>query len=174
MAVVWGTVKDHNGFIDVKSDRENGTEITVILPATRKALKSPSPANPLDDYKGNGETLLVVDDMKDQRLIATKIIEQLGYAVTSVESGEKAITYLKNHPTDLLVLDMIMDPGIDGLETYKRIKKTNPGQKAIITSGYAESGRAKMAQTMGVGTFLKKPYTVHNLACAIRNELNKE
>jgi two-component system, cell cycle sensor histidine kinase and response regulator CckA len=173
MAVVWGTVQDHKGFIDVKSDRESGTEITVTLPATRRELNASSPVNPLDDYKGNGETLLVVDDMKDQRLIATKIIEQLGYVAKSVESGENAVKLLKNQQIDLLVLDMIMDPGIDGLETYKRIKKINPDQKAIITSGYAESDRAKMAQRMGVGTFLRKPYTVHNLACAIKNELNR-
>ena len=173
MAVVWGTVQDHKGFIDVESDRASGTEITVILPATRKEIKTPKPENPLDDFKGNGETLLVVDDSQDQRQIATKIIEQLGYAAKSVESGEKAVKLLENQKVDLLILDMIMDPGIDGLETYKRIKEKTPGQKAIITSGYAESDRAKMAQRMGVGTFLRKPYTVHNLACAIKNELNR-
>jgi len=173
MAVVWGTVEDHKGFIDVKSVEGRGTQITIVLPATRKGLLNSMPSIPLDEYNGNGETLLVVDDSKDQRHIAKKIIEQLGYNVESTESGEQAVELLKSKKVDLLVLDMIMDPGIDGLETYKQIKQINPKQKAIITSGYAESERAKMAQKIGVGSYLKKPYTVQNLARAIKIELNR-
>ena len=173
MAVVWGTVEDHNGLIDVKSVEGRGTQITIILPATRKELLNSKPPNPLDDYKGNGETLLIVDDSKDQRQIATKIIEQLGYIAKSTESGENAVEIMRNQKVDLLILDMIMDPGIDGLETYKQIKKIHPNQKAIITSGYAESERAIMAQQIGVGSYLKKPYTVQNLARAIKTELNR-
>jgi CheY-like chemotaxis protein len=115
----------------------------------------------------------VVDDLKEQREIATRIIEQLGYVVKSAESGEHAVELLKHEKADLLILDMIMDPGIDGFETYHQVKKLHPHQKAIITSGYAETERVKMAQRMGVGGYLKKPYTVHNLACAIKTELNR-
>ena len=173
MAVVWGTVEDHQGYIDVQSSEGRGTHITISLPATREESLSQLPSNPLDDYKGNGETLLVVDDTKEQRQIATKIIEQLGYVAKSAESGEKAIEMLKHEKADLLILDMIMDPGIDGLETYCQVKKLRPHQKAIITSGYAETERVKVGQHMGLGGYLKKPYTVHNLACAIKTELNR-
>jgi CheY-like chemotaxis protein len=173
MAVVWGTVQDHHGHIDVQSAKGKGTRVTVFLPATRMESLVPVPLNPLDAYRGTGETVLVVDDLKEQREIATRIIEQLGYVVKSAESGEHAVELLKHEKADLLILDMIMDPGIDGFETYHQVKKLHPHQKAIITSGYAETERVKMAQRMGVGGYLKKPYTVHNLACAIKTELNR-
>jgi two-component system, cell cycle sensor histidine kinase and response regulator CckA len=72
---------------------------------------------------------------------------------------------------DLLVLDMIMDPGIDGLETYKKISKLNPGQKAIITSGFSENSRVRKVQQLGAGQYVKKPYTIENIGQAVRNEL---
>jgi PAS domain S-box-containing protein len=173
MAVVWGTVQDHHGYIDVQSVEGRGTDVTAFLPATRKEALAPVPLNPMDAFKGTGETVLVVDDMKEQREIAAKIIEQLGYSVKSADSGEQAIELLKHERADLLILDMIMDPGMDGLETYHQAKKLHPRQKAIITSGYAETERVKVAQHLGVGGYLKKPYTVHNLACAIKTELNR-
>jgi CheY-like chemotaxis protein len=164
---------EDNGHIDIQSAEGRGTQVTVCLPATRKELLAPGPQNPLDAYKGAGETVLVVDDMKEQREIAAKIIEKLGYAAKFAESGEQAVELLKHERADLLILDMIMDPGIDGLETYHQVKKLHPHQKAIITSGYAETERVRMAQRFGVGGYLKKPYTVHNLACAIKAELNR-
>jgi PAS domain S-box-containing protein len=173
MAVVWGTVQDHHGYIDVQSAEGRGTDVTVYLPATRKESLKSAPANPLDSFRGAGEMVLVVDDMKEQREIAAKIIEQLGYVAKSVESGEQAVELLKNERADLVILDMIMDPGIDGLETYHRVKQLHPHQKAIITSGYAETERVQIAQRLGAGSYLKKPYTVHNLAVAIKSELNR-
>jgi CheY-like chemotaxis protein len=122
---------------------------------------------------GAGETILIVDDMDEQREIATRIITQLGYVAKSVDSGEKAIQFLRREKADLLILDMIMDSGIDGFETYRRVKKSNPHQKAIIISGYAETDRVRSAQRLGAGSYLKKPYTVHNLAAAIKTELNR-
>lgn len=59
-------------------------------------------------------------------MIASIILKQLGYLVTSVSSGEEAIEYLKSTSADLIILDMIMDPGIDGLETYRRILELHP------------------------------------------------
>lgn len=173
MAVVWGTVQDHHGYIDVRSAEGRGTEVTAYLPATREESIKPVPASSLDSFKGAGETVLVVDDMKEQREIAAKIIEQLGYVAKSVESGEQAVDLLKHERADLLILDMIMEPGIDGLETFHRVKKLHPHQKAIITSGYAETDRVQIAQRLGAGSYLKKPYTVHNLAVAIKSELNR-
>ena len=81
---------------------------------------------------GKGEAILVVDDVQEQREVATNILTRLGYKVDSVASGEEAITYLKINKADLVILDMIMDPGIDGLETYRRILEISPRQKSII------------------------------------------
>jgi two-component system cell cycle sensor histidine kinase/response regulator CckA len=173
MAVVWGTVQDHHGYIDVRSVEGRGTEVSAFLPATREPCPKPAPSNSLEPFKGAGETVLVVDDMKEQREIAARIIEQLGYVAKSAESGEQAVELLKREQADLLILDMIMEPGIDGLETFHRVKKLHPHQKAIITSGYAETDRVQVAQRLGAGSYLKKPYTVHNLAVAIKSELNR-
>lgn len=173
MAVVWGTVQDHHGSIEVRSTEGRGTEVTAFLPATRQESLKPAPADSLEPFRGAGETVLVVDDMREQREIAAKIIEQLGYVAKSAESGEQAVELLKRERADLLILDMIMEPGIDGLETFHRVKKFQPHQKAIITSGYSETDRVQLAQRLGAGSYLKKPYTVHNLAVAIKTELNR-
>jgi PAS domain S-box-containing protein len=173
MAVVWGTVQDHRGHIDIRSTEGQGTEVIAYLPATREASSKLSPEPCLDAFKGAGETILVVDDMNEQREIAAKIITQLGYTAKSVDSGEKAVELLAHEKVDLLILDMIMDPGIDGLETFHRVKKSHPHQKAIITSGYAETHRVKTAQRLGAGGYLRKPYTVQNLAVAIKAELTR-
>ncbi|MBW2338583.1 MAG: PAS domain S-box protein [Deltaproteobacteria bacterium] len=143
MAVVWGTVKDHRGYIDLQSKEGHGTEITLYFRVTRKVFPQEAEMVTIEDFMGEGESILVVDDLLEQRQIATEMLEKLGYSVTTMPSGEEAVKYLHNHTTDLLMLDMIMEPGIDGLETYKKILKIHPGQKSIIASGYSESARVK-------------------------------
>jgi CheY-like chemotaxis protein len=173
MAVVWGTVKDHNGYIDVQSIENQGTTFTIYFPVTRQ--EAPADVTPfsIDVYKGNGESILVVDDIAQQREIASGILTLLGYKVTSVPSGEHAVSYLEDHPADLLVLDMIMDPGMDGLDTYARALEIRPGQKAIIASGFSETKRVKEAQDLGAGAYVKKPYTIEKLGLAVREELDR-
>ena len=122
---------------------------------------------------GNGESILVVDDIKEQRDVASMILSELGYTVTTASSGEDAVEYLKNHAVDLLFLDMIMDPGIDGLDTYKRILEFHPGQKAIIVSGFSETDRVKDAKGLGAGQYIRKPYTLEKIGIALRTELDK-
>ena len=112
---------------------------------------------------GNGESILVVDDVETQRIIATSILTQLKYSVASAASGEEALEYLRDNPVDLLVLDMIMAPGINGLETYRRALELRPSQKAIITSGFSETGYVKQARALGAGRYVKKPYTVEKI-----------
>ncbi|MFC1516178.1 response regulator [Thermodesulfobacteriota bacterium] len=171
MAVVWGTVKDHLGYIDVRSTMGQGTEFTLYFPVTRQKLPEVSAMIPLDEYLGTGETILVVDDVAEQREIACEILKRLNYHVTAVSGGEAAIEYLKTHTADLVILDMIMDPGIDGLETYRKILDIRPGQRAIIASGFSESEQVKAAQNLGAGSYLKKPYLLETLGKAVRSEL---
>ena len=120
------------------------------------------------------ESILIVDDVKEQRDIAAQMLAKLGYCVTSVPSGEEAINYMKENSADLLILDMIMEPGMDGLETYKRILSHHPGQKAIIVSGFTETDRVKEAQKLGVGAYIQKPYILEKLGMAVRDELDKK
>ncbi|SPD75910.1 putative Histidine kinase [uncultured Desulfobacterium sp.] len=173
MAVVWGTVKDHDGYIDAKSVEGEGTIFTVYLPATRQELTKSIQGHRIEDYHGAGENILVVDDVEEQRRIATGMLEKLGYSVSSVASGKEAVEYMKNNSADLLIMDMIMDPGIDGLDTYKNILKIHPGQKAIIASGFSESERVKEAQRLGAGRFIRKPYSLEKIGLAVKAELGR-
>ena len=122
---------------------------------------------------GRGETILVIDDVKEQREIASAMLKQLGYFVTSVSSGEEALDYMKDHSADLLILDMIMSPGIDGLDTYKKILEIHSGQKAIIASGFSETDRVKEVQRLGAGAYIKKPYTLEKVGLAVKTELER-
>jgi two-component system, cell cycle sensor histidine kinase and response regulator CckA len=174
MAVVWGTVKDHRGTVDIKSIQAQGTTVTLLLPSTKEHRMQPSEPATIEELKGSGERILVVDDIKEQREIAAGILTRLGYKVESVSSGEAAVDYLKKQRVDLVVLDMIMDPGIDGLETYRRIVRIRSGQRAVITSGFSESDRVHEARQLGAGAYVKKPYRFETIAKAIKVELKRE
>jgi len=171
LAVVWGTVKDHNGHIDIHSYLEKGTRFTLYFPVTEKEMGDNSRSIRIEAYMGKGESILVVDDIEDQRKIATNILTKLNYTVRSTVSGEEAVDYLKNHTADLVILDMIMNPGMDGLDTYKKIIETHPGQKAIITSGFSPTARVKELQNIGAGAYIKKPYTIEKIGIAVKAEL---
>ncbi|MDX2455858.1 response regulator, partial [Desulfosarcina sp.] len=171
MAVVWGTVKDHNGYIDVVSTQGRGTTFTLYFPATREARHADIENRSMHGLRGCGETILVVDDMPDQREIATHILTRLGYTVASVPSGEAAVEYMKTGRADLLILDMIMDPGMDGLDTSREILKNPPGQKTIIASGFSENDRVREANRLGASKYLKKPYTIESIGMAVKTEL---
>ncbi len=171
MAVVWGSVKDHFGYIDIESTVGKGTAVKIYLPVTRQERTAKDKKQCLDELRGN-ESILVVDDVKEQREVAQYLLETLGYEVETASSGEEAVEMCRKRDYDLLVLDMIMTPGIDGLETYIRIKEINPGQKAVIASGFSETERVSKAQELGAGSYIKKPYTMENLARAVRHELD--
>ena len=127
--------------------------------------------NLLTSFVGQGQSLLVVDDVVEQRHLAAAMLNRLGYRTTTVASGEEAVAYLADHWVDLLLLDMIMAPGIDGLETYQQVLALHPQQRAIIVSGYAETERVQAAMELGVRRYLKKPYTINGLAVAVKEAL---
>jgi signal transduction histidine kinase len=172
MTLVWSMVKDHGGFIDIQSTEGRGSLFDLYFPATRQNISETEEPFTLEDCLGT-ESVLIVDDIQEQREIATIMLQKLGYAVHSVASGEAAIAYLKNKKTDILVLDMIMEPGLDGCETYKGIIQDNPGQKAIIVSGFSESELVKEAQGLGAGEYIRKPYSLNQIARALRAELDR-
>ena len=174
MAVVYGAVKDHQGYIDVHSIEGVGTTFELYFPVTREAISAAQTTVPMEAYMGSGQNILVVDDVQAQREIASGILTHLGYSVATVSSGEKAIDHMTNNSPDLMILDMIMDPGIDGLDTYKKIVELRPRQEAIITSGFSETERVKECQRLGAGQFIQKPYTFEKIGMAVKNAINKE
>ena len=173
MAVVWGTVKDHNGYIHVRSTEGKGTTFTLYFPATREKLSEDRSHLAIGSYSGDGESILVIDDVEEQRKIASGMLKELGYSVVSVSSGEEAIEYLRTNKIDLLLLDMIMDPGMDGLDTYKQILELHPGQKAIIASGFSETDRVKELQSLGAGAYIRKPFLLEKIGLAVKEELEE-
>ena len=172
MTVIWATVKDQDGYIDLQSTEGKGTTIDIYLPATREAVTEKDRRVVLQDYLGS-EKIMVVDDVQEQREIAVNMLSRLGYKVFSASSGEAALALIRDNPVDLVVLDMIMPNGIDGLETYQAIISFYPGQKAIIASGYSESDRVRELQRLGAGVYIQKPYTMEKIGVAVRNELDK-
>ncbi len=173
LAVVEGTIKDHNGYIDVQSIEGKGSIFTLYFPVTREDITKTEQAILRSTYMGRGERILVIDDVDGQRLLASAMLESLGYKVESVAGGYEAVEFVKNQPFDLLILDMIMDPGIDGLETYRRILEIHKDQKAIIVSGFAMTERVRQAQEIGAGAYVKKPYLLEKIGIAVRRELDK-
>jgi PAS domain S-box-containing protein len=173
LAIVWGTVKDHNGYIDLQTEVGEGTTFTLYFPVTREELIAQPQKEPIERYMGNGESVLVVDDIAEQRDIAARLLTRLGYQVHAVSGGEEAVEYLKGNKANILVLDMIMAPGIDGLETYQRVLEISPKQKAIIVSGFSETERVRKAQEIGAGAYVKKPYVMEKIGVAIRDELTR-
>ena len=171
MAVVWGTVKDHGGYIDANSREGVGTTFSLYFPATREARQASSDPWSLADHHGSRETILVVDDVAEQRELACAMLTKLGYRTEAVSSGEAAVDSVVDRPVDLLLLDMIMDPGIDGLETYRRIAEYHPDQKVIIASGFSETGRVEEMQRLGAGEYVRKPYSMEKIGLAVKKAL---
>lgn len=170
MTVVWNTTKDLGGFINITSAEGKGTTFDLFLPAIRDDLPAAPERVSIEDLRGT-ERILIVDDVAEQREIASSILGKLGYTVAIAGSGEEALIWLEGNEIDIVVLDMIMDPGIDGCETYRRMLSLKPGLKAIIVSGFSESDRVLEAQRLGAAAYVKKPYTMERIALALRNEL---
>ncbi|MCX5906061.1 MAG: response regulator [Deltaproteobacteria bacterium] len=172
LAVVWGTAKDHKGYIDVFSREGKGSRFDLYLPVTRQEVNRKEPPVAPEEMMGP-EKVLITDDVQEQREVASLMLAKLGYDVKAVSSGEEAVAYLHDHPVDLVLLDMIMDPGMDGLETYKRILEINPQQKAILVSGYSETNRVKEALRLGAGAYVKKPFVMEKIGRVVRKELDR-
>jgi CheY-like chemotaxis protein len=173
MAIIWATVKDLCGYVDVKSKEGEGTIIDIYLPATRDSVEEEVHRVVLEDYLGT-ENIMVIDDVLEQREIAINMLTKLGYHVSSADSGEIALGLIKDNPVELVILDMIMPNGMDGLDTYRNIMTLFPGQKAIVASGFSESDRVKELKKLGVSTYVQKPYTLEKIGVAVRAELDRK
>lgn len=169
LSVVWNTIKDHDGGITVESD-DSGTAFNIYLHSSEENEIQPESNFDINSIKGSG-SILVVDDEQQQRDIATQMLSMLGYSVESVASGEEAVAFCRKKTVDILLLDMIMEPGINGFQTYQKIIALCPTQKAVITSGFSANNDVKEALALGVGGFITKPYSVKQLGETIQTVL---
>ncbi|MFC1734001.1 PAS domain S-box protein, partial [candidate division KSB1 bacterium] len=173
LTIVWNILKDYNGFIDVKSEAGIGTVFHLYFPSSEKIIREDDKSLDLAEFLGKGESVLVVDDEEIQREVCLDMLKKLNYTAAAVPSGEEAIEYVKKSGVDILVLDMILGTDLDGLDTFREIKKTYPDQKAIIITGYSASERIKEAQEIGAGELVSKPCTMRQMGTALRNELDR-
>lgn len=170
LAVVWNSVQDHGGTVHVESSGE-GTTFYLYFPASARKTAPKKSRSGIQELSGSGETVLVVDDESLQLDIADRMLKLLGYRPVCIGSGENAVAYLKEHCIDLILLDMMMDPGINGRQTFEQILRFHPGQKAVIASGFSESEDVKATLQMGARRYLKKPYSLEQLGRAIKDAM---
>ncbi len=172
LAVVWNTVQEHDGRIDVCGGA-GGAAFEVFFPRVRR--EETAPASPAEiPVSGNGRRILVVDDEETQRELACEMLNRLGYRTWAVSGGEAALEWLRTRSADLVLLDMLMPPGMNGRQTYEAIAAAHPGQRAVIASGFSEDAEVRRAQRAGAGGYLKKPYTLEEMGRAVRAELSRE
>ncbi len=171
LTIVWNTIQDHGGDITLKSSSE-GTTFTLYFPATRKkSAVQELQKEPATLHGGNGERILVVDDEELQRDIASQLLTALGYEAHSVPSGEEAVALIQEEDFDLVLLDMIMEPGMNGRVCFEQMRTHKQKIKAIIASGFSESDEVKRALQQGVSQFIRKPYTMQQLERSVNEAL---
>jgi signal transduction histidine kinase/ActR/RegA family two-component response regulator len=176
MTVVWGTVQDHQGYIDIQSQMGMGSTIRIYFPICAEDsadVEGEKHLGNLDNYRGQRQMVLVVDDVASQREIASAILKRFNYSVTVMGRGEDAVEWLKGNHADLLLMDMEMEPGWDGRQTYEAILEFKPDQQVVIASGFSEGEKIKKIKSMGVKRILKKPYTIETLIKTIYKEIHE-
>jgi CheY-like chemotaxis protein len=168
LAVVHGIVKDHGGYIDVQSREGNGTTFSLYFPLTGEEKNTRSYAAAHKPVSGTGH-ILVVDDEAGQRFMARRGLQKAGYKVTLAVDGHHALEMFSEAkasgdglPFDLVILDMIMEEGFDGLDTMMGIREMYSDIPVIIASGHAENGRSSAATDMGA-LWMPKPYDMNAL-----------
>jgi CheY-like chemotaxis protein len=172
LAMVYGIIKGHNGFINAYSEPGHGTAFTIYLPASEKEVVKEQRAVSEKILKGT-ETILLVDDEKMVLEVSKELLESMGYQVYAVGSGKEAIAvYMeKGNEIDMVLLDMIM-PGISGGETFDRLREINPDARVLLSSGYSITGQALEIMDKGCNGFIQKPFQLEKLSQKVREMLD--
>jgi two-component system, cell cycle sensor histidine kinase and response regulator CckA len=172
LASVYGIVKGHGGYIDVESEKRDGTTFSVYLPASDKKIRKPvNGSAPV--IEGN-ETILIVEDEAMVLEVGVKLLKSIGYTVFKAGSGMEAIDiYKENKDTvDMIILDMVM-PDMGGGEVYDRVKQINPDVKVLLSSGYSIDGKARDILGRGCNGFIQKPFNMKDLSRKIVEILSR-
>ncbi len=175
LAMVYGIVKNHGGYIMCYSELGKGTTFKIYFPV----LEGRSEVQPINQkeektvLEGKGETVLLVDDEETIRELGKKILERFGYNVILAEDGESAIKIYgdKCREISLVIMDYVM-PGMGGGKCVEEILKINPDAKIIIASGYSMNGPTKEALKLGAKGFINKPYDLREMLKIIKRFLS--
>ncbi|MCG2761187.1 MAG: response regulator, partial [Candidatus Delongbacteria bacterium] len=174
MAVVWGTIQDHNGYIELKSKMGEGTTFDIYLPALSEYLPFGADITEKTSFRGNGEKILILDDEEIQLEVADSLFTELNYKVRTFSDPHKTMKEIDDFKPDLVILDMILTEDMDGLDVYRQINEKHKDLKVIIISGFSESERVKEAILLGVKKYIKKPFTIEEIGYAIREIFQKK
>jgi two-component system cell cycle sensor histidine kinase/response regulator CckA len=174
LASVYGVIKNHEGYINVYSEIDQGTTFTIYLPASRKKIQKQTEKAVASVALGTG-TLLLVDDEEMIIKVGKELLQELGYQVMSALSGQEAIELYKKNADkiDLVIMDMIM-PGMSGGETFDRLKEINPEIKVLLSSGYSINGQASKILERGCDGFIQKPFNLIQLSDKIQSIIIKK
>jgi len=175
LAVVYGIMQSHGGYITVYSNLNEGTEFKLYIPISDGEEMKQTSIDLTKDLIGGKETILMIDDEEDIKKVGTKILEMYGYTVLSACDGISGLeTYNNNKELiDLVILDLIM-PDIGGTEVLERIIIEEPTAKIIVASGYSANGPINDAIGSGAKSFINKPYTLRELIQQVRKVLDEE
>jgi nitrogen-specific signal transduction histidine kinase len=173
LASAYGIIKNHKGFINVYSEKGQGSTFNIYLPASEKDAAKDKKTD--EKVIIGTESILLVDDEDMIIEVGGAIIKNLGYQVWDAKNGKDAIEiYEKNHDKiDLVILDMVM-PGMGGGEIYDRLKETNPDVKVLLSSGYSINGQATEILERGCNGFIQKPFNLLELSKKLREIFDQE
>ncbi|HLS28078.1 MAG TPA: response regulator [Opitutales bacterium] len=166
-------VKQHNGWMTVKSEIDKGTTFTVYFPALKDCCPKPPPES-LPPISGNGETILLVEDENSLREMTSMILTGYNYNVLPAASGPEAIEIWSKHSDEIAILftDMVMPHGLTGIDLGNQFRKEKPSLKILYTSGYGLDSIQKSSAIEDSGKFIPKPYIPSKLAKLIREILD--
>lgn len=170
LSTVFGIVKQANGSIHVTSTPGAGATFRIYLPDVGGSLAQTPPSRPEQEPQGNGQTILLVEDMPDVRRFSTDVLRNLGYVVLVATNGEEALAIARRHHgvIDLVLTDCVM-PGLSGPETADRLRREFPAMAVLFASGHV----ASLRETSPGAQFLTKPFTVSALAQAVHQALQR-
>jgi PAS domain S-box-containing protein len=174
LAVVYGIIKQHHGWIEVMSQMGQGTTFRVYLPPYESSAEpAPETVAPAT-IVGGTETILLVEDESPVRWTVRNVLERYGYRVLEAAAGVEALAVWHQHQNDiaLLLTDVVMPAGLTGQELADKFKFQKPDLKVIYTSGYSVQVAGKGLHLLDGLTFLQKPFDAEKLALAVRKCLD--
>ncbi|MES0370829.1 MAG: ATP-binding protein, partial [Mariprofundaceae bacterium] len=176
LAMTFGAVKTHHGYIEVASVVGKGSKFNVYLPLLEvEGMASYTPEDGEEKVaQGHGETILLVDDDVHVLEVGREVLKSLGYRVLEASNGLNAIDLFTENQDEieLIIMDVVM-PELGGVKAAERIKEIRPDIKVIYSTGYDKQASLSGKLTSDEASFLSKPYSISNLARVIRERLEK-
>ncbi len=174
LAMTYGLVKHHRGFVEILSELGAGTTVRIYLPKVTEQVV-PQPEVSLVSEAGGSETILLVEDDPAVRRAAVKALEKQGYTVIVASDGAEALDLFDRHAdrVDLILSDVVM-PRIGGRSLYEALKKKDRMPRFIFTSGYTADEIKERGSLPQEIPFLAKPWTVTDLVRTVREVLDRK